>query len=477
MFLVLFLWCKYAKLMEMLGREAMEKLSHSSIDLAKTQKMTKCTKYWCVYGGLVGSILGFFQPVVSADSWQVNSVEEIVRRIDSTHSLTMIEGDTVWNIGMALNIKNPMQLLSMNGYQDGEQYTLPVGTVITWDGNYVTVKDQQNQVVGEKSIADNEKINPEKTIANQITDEPQTPAIKEKIAKQREQVAQARADLESENQKTETTPAVPNTKKQELETALADKQAELTALDSELAVAKTQETSEDIKEQANAQQTITEIDVKRQRLETEIAILEAEYSVAKAEETDSTHTAEARNQAIQRDALQKMVLEQVQTLQTLEDNLQQQTVIEWTQAVEDLSMTLADTEKLFSTMEVTATPQTNQMIAAANEALNQKQTQQAELSIQLEQVQNDYQSAQELYTNWLNTGNDKNAEGEQLATTLLDMEQVKNEMVDHFTADLLDFEEISLTFSELASQLATYPPTNQFTAMQQAITAAVQRYK
>ncbi|HPI99556.1 MAG TPA: hypothetical protein PK268_08930 [Enterococcus sp.] len=448
-----------------------------TIDLAKTQKMTKCTKYWCVYGGLVGSILGFFQPVVSADSWQVNSVEEIVRRIDSTHSLTMIEGDTVWNIGMALNIKNPMQLLSMNGYQDGEQYTLPVGTVITWDGNYVTVKDQQNQVVGEKSIADNEKINPEKTIANQITDEPQTPAIKEKIAKQREQVAQARADLESENQKTETTPAVPNTKKQELETALADKQAELTALDSELAVAKTQETSEDIKEQANAQQTITEIDVKRQRLETEIAILEAEYSVAKAEETDSTHTAEARNQAIQRDALQKMVLEQVQTLQTLEDNLQQQTVIEWTQAVEDLSMTLADTEKLFSTMEVTATPQTNQMIAAANEALNQKQTQQAELSIQLEQVQNDYQSAQELYTNWLNTGNDKNAEGEQLATTLLDMEQVKNEMVDHFTADLLDFEEISLTFSELASQLATYPPTNQFTAMQQAITAAVQRYK
>lgn len=477
MFLVLFLWCKYAKLMEMLGGEAMEKLSHSSIDLAKTQKMTKCTKYWCVYGGLVGSILGFFQPVVSADSWQVNSVEEIVRRIDSTHSLTMVEGDTVWNIGMALNIKNPMQLLSMNGYQDGEQYTLPVGTVITWDGNYVTVKDQQNQVVGEKSIADNEKINPEKTIANQITDEPQTPAIKEKIAKQREQVAQARADLESENQKTETTPAVPNTKKQELETALADKQAELTALDSELAVAKTQETSEDIKEQVNAQQTITEIDVKRQRLETEIAILEAEYSVAKAEETDSTHTAEARNQAIQRDALQKMVLEQVQTLQTLEDNLQQQTVIEWTQAVEDLSMTLADTEKLFNTMEVTATPQTNQMIAAANEALNQKQTQQAELSIQLEQVQNDYQSAQELYTNWLNTGNDKNAEGEQLATTLLDMEQAKNEMVDHFTADLLDFEEISLTFSELASQLATYPPTNQFTAMQQAITAAVQRYK
>lgn len=82
MFLVLFLWCKYAKLMEMLGGEAMEKLSHSSIDLAKTQKMTKCTKYWCVYGGLVGSILGFFQPVVSADSWQVNSVEEIVRRID-----------------------------------------------------------------------------------------------------------------------------------------------------------------------------------------------------------------------------------------------------------------------------------------------------------------------------------------------------------------------------------------------------------
>jgi hypothetical protein len=461
--------------MEMLGGEAMKKLSNSSIDVVK---MTKCPKYWCMYGGLVGSMLGFFQPVVSADSWQVNSVEEIVSRIDSTHSLTMIEGDTVWNIGMALNIKNPMQLLSANGYQDGEQYTLPVGTVITWDGNYVIVKDEQNQVVGEKIITDNEKMNPEKTIANQTTDEPQTPAIKEKIAKQREQVAQARADLEAgENQNVERAPAVSTEKKQDLEIALADKQAELTALDSELAVAQTQEASEDLKEQANAQQTIAEIDVKRQRLETEIAILEAEYSAAKAEETDSTHTAEARNQAIQRDALQKAALEQTQILQILEDNLQQQTVIEWTQVVADFSMTLADTEKLFSTMEVTATPQTNQAIVAANEALNQKQTQQAELSIQLEQAQNDYQAAQELYTNWLNTENDKNAEGEQLATTLLDMEQAKNEMVDRFTADLLDFEKISLTFSDLASQLATYPTTNQFTKTQQAITTVIQRYK
>lgn len=101
----------------MLGGEAMKKLSNSSTDLVK---ITKCPKYWCIYGGLVGSMLGFFQPVVSADSWQINSVEEIVSRIDSTHSLTMIEGDTVWNIGMALNIKNPMQLLSANGYQDGE---------------------------------------------------------------------------------------------------------------------------------------------------------------------------------------------------------------------------------------------------------------------------------------------------------------------------------------------------------------------
>jgi hypothetical protein len=57
------------------------------------------------------------------------------------------------------------------------------------------------------------------------------------------------------------------------------------------------------------------------------------------------------------------------------------------------------------------------------------------------------------------------------------MEQAKNEMVDRFTADLLDFEKISLTFSDLASQLATYPTTNQFTKTQQAITTVIQRYK
>lgn len=141
-------------------------------------KMVKAKKQWLVYGLVFGSlILGGLLTTngikAEAATWAPNSSEEIASRIlEGQKTITMQTGDTVWNIGVALNIKNPMQLLFDNGYKDGEQYTLPVGTVISWDGNHVTITDSKGKVIGSGTVTDDNKLDPNKTVANQISDEP-----------------------------------------------------------------------------------------------------------------------------------------------------------------------------------------------------------------------------------------------------------------------------------------------------------------
>lgn len=432
----------------------------------------KRNKQWGIYGLTFGSILGatFLQPKeVNADAWQVNSVADIASRIDETsRSLTMIEGDTIWNIGVALNIKHPMQLLADNGYQNGEQYTLPVGTVISWDGNYVMVTDGQNEVIGEQVVANNEKMNPEQTIANQISDEPQTEEIKAKIAAQQAKVSEAREKLAASTtqQTAETTTervSANPTKKQELATSLSEKKAELANLNEEIQTAQEiLETSEEFDAQAKAQQTVAEADVKRQRLETEITILESEYAAASDLDAATNQTSE-----IKRQTYQQTILEQDQILQTLQEELKQQTVIEVEQTQADVSAILTKTATLIAD---------NQVLDAVSEQLRQKKEQQTDLTEQLEQAQQTYQAAQKAYSNWLDTMI-PDTEGEQLATTLAETEKQKDTMYERFVTELLDFDALRVALFDLATQLKTYPQTSQLEDIHQEITETIQRYE
>lgn len=432
----------------------------------------KRNKQWGIYGLTFGSILGatFLQPKeVNADAWQVNSVADIASRIDETsRSLTMIEGDTIWNIGVALNIKHPMQLLADNGYQNGEQYTLPVGTVISWDGNYVMVTDGQNEVIGEQVVANNEKMNPEQTIANQISDEPQTKEIKAKIAAQQAKVSEAREKLAASTtqQTAETTTervSANPTKKQELATSLSEKKAELANLNEEIQTAQEiLETSEEFDAQAKAQQTVAEADVKRQRLETEITILESEYAAASDLDAATNQTSE-----IKRQTYQQTILEQDQILQTLQEELKQQTVIEVEQTQADVSAILTKTATLIAD---------NQVLDAVSEQLRQKKEQQTDLTEQLEQAQQTYQAAQKAYSNWLDTMI-PDTEGEQLATTLAETEKQKDTMYERFVTELLDFDALRVALFDLATQLKTYPQTSQLEDIHQEITETIQRYE
>ena len=139
-------------------------------------KMVKGKKGWVIKGMLFATLLGGGMLVTNstqanAAEWVPNSVQQISNRIQSGQtSLEFEYGDTVWHIGKALNIKNPMNLLYDNGFKQGEQYSIQVGTIISWDGNHVKVTDPSGKVIGDSIIEDTEKHDATQTIAGQESD-------------------------------------------------------------------------------------------------------------------------------------------------------------------------------------------------------------------------------------------------------------------------------------------------------------------
>lgn len=135
-------------------------------------KMMKVKQGWFTKGllmsVLVSGALINNSAEVNANEWKANEVAEIAQRIDvAEKSLTMIEGDTVWNLGLALNIKNPMSLLYENNYGAGEQYQLDIGTKIYFNGNHVAIMSEEGDIIGGGVV---DKVDENQTVAYQETD-------------------------------------------------------------------------------------------------------------------------------------------------------------------------------------------------------------------------------------------------------------------------------------------------------------------
>lgn len=165
----------------------------SRYEQKKRHKMVKAKKHWVVIGLLFGGLaLGSVSQAhtVSADVWTANTVESIQQRLtESSKEFVMERGDTIWNLGLALNVKNPMTLLYDNGFSDGEQYTIAVGTRITVDGSRITVTDPDGNIIGDKVVTDTEKIETDKTIAGQKSDTPSKPVTTDKDGYVKEETA------------------------------------------------------------------------------------------------------------------------------------------------------------------------------------------------------------------------------------------------------------------------------------------------
>lgn len=141
--------------------------------------MVKGKHVWIDKGMLFSTLalgaISFSSIDVHADIWTAATNEEIATRVKAEDGqYTFREGGTFWAIGNAVNT-NPSKLMELNGFGEGSQYSVPIGTTVHWDGNHVTVKDADGNIVSDSIIKDEDKVNPNATIANQASDTPKKP--------------------------------------------------------------------------------------------------------------------------------------------------------------------------------------------------------------------------------------------------------------------------------------------------------------
>lgn len=138
-------------------------------------RMVKSKKNWIIKGMLFSTLLlsGLaIQTSVYADNWTANTPESIQIE-DGATSYTLKEGDTLWAISQVTNIKvETLAEINNIDLSSGEQYTLEIGRVIHFDGNHVTVKDSNGNVVADKVLDDTDKVDTSKTFNNQTSDTP-----------------------------------------------------------------------------------------------------------------------------------------------------------------------------------------------------------------------------------------------------------------------------------------------------------------
>lgn len=134
---------------------------------AKTYRVWKKGLILSIF--LLSCIMIFASENVQADVWQANSVETIKAKLKAgQNSYTFEEGDTFYNIGIAVNVKW-QTLMELNGFAEGSQYTVPVGTTIKFDGSKITITDKNGSVLDERELNEADKIDPSKPFGDHQT--------------------------------------------------------------------------------------------------------------------------------------------------------------------------------------------------------------------------------------------------------------------------------------------------------------------
>ena len=140
----------------------MEKLHKALTEQKYRVKLIKKGNHWVARGmtillfGL--GVIALSNVEVQASSWHANSPAEIAKRISSNdRTFTFERGDTFWGISQVLNI-NYQTLMEWNGYKSGDEYTIPVGTVISIRGNRLTFTTPNGNVILDKIIQPQDRI-------------------------------------------------------------------------------------------------------------------------------------------------------------------------------------------------------------------------------------------------------------------------------------------------------------------------------
>lgn len=111
-----------------------------------------------LFGGLLAT------SSATAAEWRPNSPSEI-QVVAGQKEYTMKWGDTLWAIGQKVNIKHE-KLAEINGInlQAGDQFNIPVGRILSFGENVVTVKEADGSTYSQSVIGDKDKITQEKNI-------------------------------------------------------------------------------------------------------------------------------------------------------------------------------------------------------------------------------------------------------------------------------------------------------------------------
>ena len=104
-------------------------------------KLVKKGNHWIAIG-LTAFTLGLGLTTIDAASllpWRATTPAEIAPRIAPTdQTYTFRAGDTLWALAQVLGI-DYHTLMEWNGLHEGDQYHIPVGTVVKIRGNHVTM--------------------------------------------------------------------------------------------------------------------------------------------------------------------------------------------------------------------------------------------------------------------------------------------------------------------------------------------------
>lgn len=135
-------------------------------------------KKMMITGFVSTAVLGgffFTTQETEASNWTANAPESLQLTTGQT-SYTMQLGDTLWAISQRVNI-TVERLAEVNAINlaAGEQYNLPVGRVLTFDGDKVTVTDATGAVVNEATIKNEQKVSPNQGVGEAVNPTVTTP--------------------------------------------------------------------------------------------------------------------------------------------------------------------------------------------------------------------------------------------------------------------------------------------------------------
>ena len=97
--------------------------------------------------------------------WEARSIEQIKKDVEGKKEYTIVWGDTLSGISLATNVTME-KLASLNGI--GDYNLIYAGNKLVFEGNVVTVQDQNGVVTDQQQITESEKIVPNQPIGESV---------------------------------------------------------------------------------------------------------------------------------------------------------------------------------------------------------------------------------------------------------------------------------------------------------------------